>query len=180
MNLGARERAEPIGCSQLWNRTIRKLLQRPFKAASSFSDFQKKDDTHDNIYHGTCIAVPPKPKNAIPIVLTRRGRSHMGNFQQMVGEADYQPTLDPEFMELLLCILKGAIQDLSMPGNTRQYAFYWLFQEHSHRIMSLEWICESLGMDADRLRKRIRNDSQPSPQMRVLLGMTCSQELVHP
>lgn len=100
---------------------------------------------------------------------------------RMVEEADYRQTLDPEYTELLLCILKGAIQDLSMPGPPRKYAFYWLFQEHSDRFMSLEWICESLGMDAERLRKRLRSASQPSPPMRVLLGMTCpqEQELVH-
>jgi hypothetical protein len=59
---------------------------------------------------------------------------------------------------LLLSVLARAVEDLSNSPMTsaHQSAYEWLFLDRSRDAMSAYWVCQSLGMHVDSLRRRIR------------------------
>jgi len=65
-------------------------------------------------------------------------------------------SIDPPHQMLLLALVQRAIEDLNRADKEYVDAFHWLFENQSSEIMSIQWICDALGLDVDYFRRKLR------------------------
>ena len=104
--------------------------------------------------------------NSVPIPTRRFRRPNMDRLEpdallssQWFG--DRKPPLDPERL-LMLAVLEDAVRDATLVANDpraralRQEALDWIASPARQWLFSFENICDCLGLDADYLRRGLR------------------------
>lgn len=69
----------------------------------------------------------------------------------------FNAPLDGPYQMLLLSMLQCAIDDLGKNGQLHERAYRWIFNKQSDEVMSINWVCQALGIHPDHLRRHLNS-----------------------